>query len=80
MIVRRLALYLLAISVASCAEDTIEFVCQTDMQCDEDGEGLCVSQWCSYPDDGCESGYRYSADADSMLAEECVRPSDLAPG
>ncbi len=79
-IVRRFALFLLAVSVTSCAEDTFEFVCETDKQCDEDGEGLCVRQWCSYPDDGCESGYRYSAEADTTVAEACVPATDLAPG
>ncbi len=78
-IVRRFALVVLALSVVSCAEDTFEFICQSNKQCDEDGEGRCALQWCSYPDDGCDSGYRYSADADASVAEQCVLPSDLAP-
>ena len=76
---RRFALCLLGLVLASCGEETFEFVCETDKQCDEDGEGLCARQWCSYADDGCESGYRYSADADPSVAEQCVSAADLAP-
>lgn len=76
---RWFVLCLLGFSAVSCGEKTFEFVCESDQQCDEDGEGLCARQWCSYPDDGCESGYRYSADADASVAEKCVPQSDLAP-
>ncbi len=65
--------------LASCAEDTFEFVCETDKQCDDGGDGLCAVQWCAYPDGGCDSGYRYAADADASVAEECVPQADLAP-
>ena len=76
---RWFVLCVLGLTVASCAEDTLEFVCESDKQCDEDGEGLCAREWCSYPDDACESGYRYSADAEAAVAEKCVSQSDLAP-
>ena len=75
----RLTVLLLGVLLGGCAEETFEFVCQTDMQCDEDGEGLCVQEWCSYPDTGCASGYRFSADADPSVAEECVPESAVAP-
>ncbi len=74
---RVLALCLLGLGLFGCAAETFEFVCESDTQCDEGGEGLCVRQWCSYPDGGCESGYRYAADAAASVAEQCVPASDL---
>ncbi len=74
----RLTVLLIGVLLVGCAEETFEFVCQSSVQCDEDGEGVCVEKWCSYPDSGCASGYRFSADADASVAEECVPESALA--
>ncbi|MCR9162797.1 MAG: hypothetical protein ACE37F_02480 [Nannocystaceae bacterium] len=74
----RASVLLLGVLLGGCAEETFEFVCQTNLQCDEGGEGLCVEQWCSYPDTGCASGYRFSADADASVAEQCV-PESAVP-
>jgi len=75
--VHRLALLLIAVGLGGCADEAFEFVCESDVQCDDGGGGLCVRKWCSYPDADCESGYRFAADADAELAESCVPPEDL---
>ena len=70
---------LLGVSLFGCAEDTFEFVCQSDSQCDEQADGICVVEWCAYREAACSSGYRYSEDAEASLAAECVEESDLPP-
>lgn len=75
----RVIVLLLGLCLGACADETFEFVCETDQQCDAEGEGLCVQQWCSYADSGCDSGYRYSADSDPSVAEQCVPESAVAP-
>ncbi|MEM6292447.1 MAG: hypothetical protein AAGA54_14325 [Myxococcota bacterium] len=66
-------------TLLGCADEPLEFVCESDKQCEQSDEGLCVRQWCSYPDEGCDSGYRYTADADPDVAETCVPQADLPP-
>jgi hypothetical protein len=75
--VRWFVLCLLGLCAVSCGEEPLEFVCETDKQCDAEGDGLCADPWCSYPDEGCDSGYRYSTDAEPAVAEMCVSASDL---
>ncbi len=48
------------------------FACQGDEQCTLASEGVCHDQGvCSYPDDVCDSGRRYSSNA-GALADQCV--------
>ncbi len=49
------------------------FVCIDDDECGRDGiAGRCLAAGCAHPDDGCESGERYSSYADSTTAGRCV--------
>ena len=62
-----------ALSAPSCL-DPEPFECETDAQCNLDGEpGRCQdSGYCAYEDEECDSGFRYSLDAPEQLAGECT--------
>jgi alpha-tubulin suppressor-like RCC1 family protein len=53
------------------------FPCERDEQCVLDRvEGRCeLEQYCSYPDDDCDGGYRFEARAPAGLAGRCVEPA-----
>jgi hypothetical protein len=57
------------------------FACDEDEQCQGAGvEGYCVAPgYCAHPDDGCDSGLRFSRFAAPALAEQCTEP-ELATG
>ncbi len=49
-----------------------EFACEENAQCSRLADGVCQADgFCSYPDDGCESGQRYSGFA-GPVAGTCV--------
>ena len=70
----RLALALVLVAVPGCIE-VGAFACQPGT-CDLDGRnGVCeAAGWCSYPDDGCESGRRFESRAPNPFGGECVDP------
>ena len=57
----------------SCIESE-PFECETDAQCNLDGEpGRCQETgYCAYEDEECPSGLRYSLDSPEELAGECT--------
>lgn len=62
---------LLSLGLAGC-EVGDAFSCQTDAQCGAGGAGTCQpSGYCSFMDDGCESGQRY-AELSGPLSLACV--------
>lgn len=55
------------------------FNCQDDAGCGNDGE--CEANgFCSFPDEGCESGRRYGDLAGAGLQGQCVAPGDGSTG
>lgn len=67
--------------VVSCGPPSA-FLCQVDAECTLAGgqEGLCQeSGFCSFPDEECESGYRYPSGA-GELAGQCVEPQPSGTG
>ncbi len=59
-------------SAGSCAPIG-PFACADDDQCRDEGlAGQCSAGYCSYPDDDCSSGQRYSEHAAADLANDCV--------
>src|SRR5687767_10231427 len=46
-----------------------DFPCGSDQECG--GDGMCIDDVCSFPDPGCESGYRFAARAGSD-SDQCV--------
>lgn len=63
-----------AAAVPLACLDPEPFECETDAQCNLDGEaGRCQDAgYCAYEDDECDSGFRYSLDAPEELAGECT--------
>jgi hypothetical protein len=64
----------LAVGALTSCEDPEPYECETDAQCNLDGEdGRCQDEgYCSYPDPECESGFRFHDDAPEDLAGTCV--------
>lgn len=50
------------------------YACDSDLQCRHpDRSGACTpSGWCAYSNEGCESGWQYSAHAEDGVASTCV--------
>ena len=69
------------LALTACSAAT-EYPCETNAQCVDAGVvGVCQSPgWCSFPDDGCESGQRYGDLAGSGLAGTCVPVDDGSTG
>lgn len=59
-------------------------MCSTDAQCVRSGEaGLCIEPgWCAFPDGECDTGYRFAAQAEPGLENECLpfEPGDSSTG
>lgn len=56
--------------------------CAVDTNCDLGGGGVCTlaptgNQWCTYPDDACDGGYRYTENAGDDLGGDCVEGHTL---
>lgn len=62
-------------AVAACLGPE-HYECEGHLQCRRsDRSGLCTAAgWCAYPDDACESGYRFSEHAGDGAASLCVEP------
>lgn len=58
----------------SCGPDA--FACSDDAACKGTVEGQCISGYCAFPDDDCDSGLKYG-DAAGRLSDTCV-PADAA--
>lgn len=58
-------LALVVIAATSGCEKSHYFQCKDSSSCDLSAGGMCVSgdtgNWCAYPDEDCDSGYRYSS-------------------
>jgi hypothetical protein len=53
------------------------FPCEADADCAGAATGACeASGWCSFPDDGCESGRRYGRWAGDGIGDQCVPIGD----
>jgi hypothetical protein len=76
---RLLALFVVAL--ASCKTPGA-FVCASDEECTPAGlGGACESNgFCSFPDEGCDSGRRYASHAGGGLSGACVGDGDLPDG
>ncbi len=63
--------------LAACG--TGAFACTDDSECEPGIGGRCEpSGFCSFPDDACDSGYRYGDHASDELARQCVDPVAMA--
>lgn len=61
-------------TLSGCLTDD-QFLCVSDDQCSSNG--VCEpNQYCSFPDDQCDSGRRYGEQAPSGTSNQCVRPED----
>lgn len=67
-----------AVGTAPACIDIGPYACLDDAQCRVDGiDGRCEAQGhCSYPDEGCDSGFRFSQNASGELAGVCVAADD----
>lgn len=64
-----------ALGLAACV-NLSPFACTDDLQCDSATGGRCMGPgFCAFPDDECESGYRYHASATGNLSATCVEPT-----
>lgn len=69
---KRIAVGLVLGALASCVDAS--YRCEDDSECSLASDGRCEAPgYCSYPDDGCESGRRFSRVA-GALAERCTDP------
>lgn len=49
------------------------FECESDESCERSGTlGICRTGYCAFPDDGCESNYRYEDYAGQSFGGDCV--------
>jgi hypothetical protein len=63
------------VGVSACLP-TVAFECTDASQCSRMRDGQCAQGNCTYPDDACASGRRYSDYADPSLAGTCVADGD----
>jgi hypothetical protein len=65
-----------SLGLASACIDRAPFACDEDEECQGAGvEGSCVAPgYCAHPDEGCDSGLRFSRFAAPALAEQCTEP------
>lgn len=58
--------------VAACAKNTT-FACAADVECHgADAQGQCVTGFCAFPDDACDSGQRFGKFSPARIAGHCV--------
>ena len=65
-------------ALEKAAQDWADLVAQ----CDAEAMGRCdvPSGWCTYPDQACETGYKYEANAGDGLGGECVGTDPTGTG
>ena len=74
----------MVVALSAACSSTPAYVCSTDAQCVRSGEaGLCIEPgWCAFPDGECDTGYRFAAQAEPGLENECLpfEPGDSSTG
>jgi len=76
------SLFICLLLLSGACDNRANVQCEQSSNCDLGAGGMCQraptgNQWCSYPDSGCPSGYRYSNQATGDgLSGSCVETSE----